>query len=135
MRHLLSMMILGLAFCCATNEANAQLPLPGDVDGSGVVDSNDIAPFISHLQNGTYCLQCDLNQDFAVTFADIGPFSDLLTYGVGDVNTDGAVDFLDIAPFSAALSSGQYNVLADINGDYVVNNADIPPFIAILQGN
>lgn len=51
----------------------------------------------------------DVNGDGVVNFLDIAPFITILTSGdlknEADVNQDGAVDFLDIAPFIAVLSN------------------------------
>ena len=51
---------------------------------------------------------------------------------LGDVNLDEVVDFLDIAAFIAILSSGGFQIEADIDQNREVNLADIPDFIAIL---
>lgn len=54
--------------------------LLGDVNRNGVVDFNDISPFIGLLSSAAFQFE-------------------------GDMNEDGNVDFLDIAPFIGALSS------------------------------
>ncbi len=51
---------------------------------------------------------------------------------IGDVNLDGVVDFADIPAFIALLQSGGYQFEADIDQNGVVDFADIPCFIEIL---
>jgi hypothetical protein len=58
---------------------------PGDVDGDGDIDFNDINPFVAALVSGTDsglspCAlhAADVNQDGAADFGDINPFIDLL---------------------------------------------------------
>lgn len=48
--------------------------LLGDVNGNGMVEFADIAPFITHLQSDTFNAQADMNRDGSVTFEDIAPF-------------------------------------------------------------
>ena len=52
----------------------------------------------------------------------------------GDVNLDGVVNFADIPAFIAVLQSGEFQAAADCSCDTVVDFADIPAFIAILSG-
>ena len=51
---------------------------------------------------------------------------------LGDVNQDGAVTFADIPSFIEVLQAGTLLAQADCNQDGVVDFADIPAFIAIL---
>jgi len=58
---------------------------PGDVDGDGDIDFNDINPFVAALVSGpdsglSPCAlhAADVNQDGAADFGDINPFIDLL---------------------------------------------------------
>ena len=51
---------------------------------------------------------------------------------IGDVNQDGVIDFADIPAFIAILQAGTFLDEADINGDGVVDFSDIPPFIDAL---
>ena len=53
---------------------------------------------------------------------------------LGDVNQDGAVTFADIPSFIEVLQAGTFLDQADANEDGVVDFGDIPAFIAILQG-
>jgi hypothetical protein len=51
---------------------------------------------------------------------------------LGDANRDGVINFADIPSFISILQSGIYLDEADINGDGVVDFSDIPFFIDIL---
>ena len=46
----------------------------------------------------------------------------------------GSSTWLDVAPFVERISSGVYQVEADVNMDGFVNLLDVDPFIAILSG-
>ncbi len=52
----------------------------------------------------------------------------------GDVDLSGVVDFADIPAFIAVLQGGGFQAEADCDCNTVVDFADIPAFIAILQG-
>lgn len=52
----------------------------------------------------------------------------------GDVNLSGVVDFADIPSFISVLQAGGLQIEADCDCDGDVDFADIPAFIAILQG-
>jgi len=52
--------------------------IPGDVDQNGIVDFQDISPFISLLSQSGYLEEADMNQDGVVDFFDISPFIDAL---------------------------------------------------------
>jgi len=52
---------------------------------------------------------------------------------LGDLNDDGAVTFADIPPFIAALISENFVAAGDINQSETLDFADIPPFITLLQ--
>ena len=51
---------------------------------------------------------------------------------LGDTNQDGVVDFADIPSFISILQDGGFLDEADINGDGVVDFADISFFIELL---
>ena len=51
----------------------------------------------------------------------------------GDVDMSGVVDFADIPAFIAVLQGGGFQAEADADCSTVVDFADIPAFIAILQ--
>lgn len=50
----------------------------GDVNGDGVVNLLDVAPFIELLSTGAYQVEADINQDGMVNLLDVQPFIDLL---------------------------------------------------------
>ncbi len=52
----------------------------------------------------------------------------------GDVNLSGVVDFADIPAFISILQAGVFQAEADCDCSTVIDFADIPAFIAILQG-
>ena len=54
---------------------------------------------------------------------------------LGDCNQDGIVDFADIPAFIQILQAGTFLEEADINRDVAVDFEDIPRFIEILRGN
>ncbi len=135
MRHLFSTLVFSLVICVAS-QANAQCSNLGDANGDGVTNLSDIPAFIACLQNSNFNAVCDINQDGSDNFLDISPFVALATYERGDVNQDGSINFSDISSFGNAITEGEngtYDALADINEDCVVDSADIPPFITLLQ--
>ena len=62
----------------ANFEAVDQAFLLGDTNFDGVVDFDDISPFISVLAAGSYLEQADINKDGVVDFDDIAFFINLL---------------------------------------------------------
>ena len=52
---------------------------------------------------------------------------------LGDVNMDNSINFSDISAFVEVLVSGTYQAEADIDGNFVVDLADIPLFIDVLR--
>ena len=52
--------------------------LHGDVNGDGLINLLDVAPFIDLLSSGQYQLEADINKDGQVNLLDVGPFIDLL---------------------------------------------------------
>ena len=58
-----------------------ELCLKGDVNGDGVIDLIDVAPFVDKVVDGTYCVKADINCDGAVNLFDIGPFVRLISGG------------------------------------------------------
>ena len=56
-----------------------------------------------------------------------------LTHPFGDLNGDFVVDFADIPLFISALSTGEFQLSADCNCDGAVNFFDIAPFIGFLN--
>lgn len=55
--------------------------LLGDVNGDGVVNLLDIAPFVNLISSGGFLPAADINGDGVVNLLDIGPFVDLLSGG------------------------------------------------------
>ena len=53
--------------------------LLGDLNGDGVVNLLDVAPFVNLITNGIFQEQGDINQDGAVDLLDVAPFVALLT--------------------------------------------------------
>ena len=53
--------------------------LLGDVNGDGVVDLQDVAPFVDLLTSGEFLAEADINQDGEVNLQDVAPFVELLT--------------------------------------------------------
>jgi len=51
----------------------------GDVNGDGIVNLLDVAPFIAAVADGTYVAAADTNMDGTVDLLDIDPFVDLLS--------------------------------------------------------
>lgn len=58
--------------------ADAPTFLPGDVNQDGIVNFQDISPFISLLSAGGFLDEADMNQDGVVDFLDISGFIDEL---------------------------------------------------------
>ncbi len=65
----------------ATGISDDPPPLLGDVNGDGVVDLLDVAPFVDLLTGGGFQPEADINQDGVVNLLDIAPFVQLLTGG------------------------------------------------------
>ena len=59
-------------------------------------------------------------------------FTEEMTALKGDVDMNGVVDFADIPPFIAILQSGVFQAEADCDCSTVVDFVDIPAFIGIL---
>ena len=51
----------------------------GDVNGDGVVDLLDVAPFADLLTNNGFLPEADINMDGVVDLLDVGPFVGILT--------------------------------------------------------
>jgi hypothetical protein len=95
-----------LAMICATAETEGsgsefsrsiRAFRPGDMDGNGTINNDDIAPFVLALTN---------TAAYAAAYPGIpiGPF------GAGDINDNGAFNNDDIAPFVALLTGGRRHV-------------------------
>ena len=55
--------------------------LPGDLDGSGMVDLLDVAPFVDAITTGEFSCEGDVNEDGMVDLLDVDPFVLILTGG------------------------------------------------------
>lgn len=74
-----------------------------------------------------------IDEDFVYTKEEIDPDY----FALGDIDFDGKVGFLDITPFMQTvlanfISSDQYMVEADMNGDGFVDMSDVPVFFSAL---
>ena len=73
-----------LTECCVRPHDVLSPKLKGDLNGDGVLDLLDVAPFVDLLSNGgPYDPYADMNGDGAVNLQDVGPFVDLLTGCLG----------------------------------------------------
>ena len=92
---------------------------------------------------GEYFLRVSIATEDFVSFPDVGDgywlvtsldrvFTEEMTALKGDVDMNGVVDFADIPPFVAILQSGVFQAEADCDCSTVVDFADIPPFIQLL---
>ncbi len=107
-------------------------------NGAGIWTTNDFIDIAEMGVNET--IQLTIGEDSvestdfefgSSTFGSFGADEVLL----GDVNLSGEVDFLDISPFIGLLSSGEFQVEADIDQNQSVDFLDISPFIGILSGS
>ena len=53
--------------------------LLGDINGDGIVNLLDVAPFINLLGTGTFQVEADINQDGVVNLLDVQRFVELLS--------------------------------------------------------
>jgi len=113
----------------------------GDVDLDGLVDNQDVdivlESFLAADGGEVIALWTDgdINGDGLVTSVDVDLIQNLVQPEVllGDVNLDDVVNFADIPAFISLIQSGEYLEEADINEDGMVDFADIPALIALLQ--
>ena len=112
----------------------------GDVDLDGQVDNQDVdivlESFLAADGGEVIALWTDgdINGDGLVTSVDVDLIQNLVQPEVllGDVNLDDVVNFADIPAFISLIQSGEYLEEADINEDGRVDFADIPAFIDLL---
>ena len=134
----------GAEFSIALSDLGAN---PGDTISIVVAYSNGDYNFFSNqflggLPAGTGNLGADgagmFIADASTTALDltaVTPFTITVPGGVfilGDANLDGVVDFADIPAFIAILQDGDFLDQADTNRDGMVDFSDIPSFIDIL---
>lgn len=67
------------SFGWQTTVDSIRLVLPGDINGDGIVNLLDVAPFIDLLSQGGYNPAADINNDGVVDLLDVAPFVDLLS--------------------------------------------------------
>ena len=79
-------------------------------------------------QNGAF-LEDEFDTRATLTVTQVAPALNTI---LGDVDQDGAVTFADIPSFIEALTAGVFLEQADCNQDGEVNFADIPAFIEII---
>lgn len=53
----------------------------GDVDGNGMVELLDVAPFVDAVLTNTFVCEADTNEDDVVDLLDVAPFVDILLNG------------------------------------------------------
>jgi hypothetical protein len=104
--------------------------LPGDFDGSGVLDAADIDDLTAQVAGQSNPAAYDLNGDMAVNAGDIGVWvKELFNSWIGDANLDGEFNSSDLV---AVLASGTYEVdvdstwsSGDFSGDRRTNSGDL----------
>lgn len=67
--------LIGGFWAATTN----QMIILGDVNGDGVVNLLDVAPFVDAVSSGLYIPEADINQDGVINLLDVGPFVELLS--------------------------------------------------------
>jgi hypothetical protein len=55
--------------------------LLGDLNGDGLVNLLDVAPFVDAVVTGTFIPEADINGDGVVNLLDVDPFVGLITGG------------------------------------------------------
>lgn len=107
-------------------------PAPGDVNGDGVIDSDDIDALYDRISTGgAYDESYDIDADGDVDTGDVESLvGDVLRTAFADANLDGSVDEADLALFANnwKLNPGQgmYGWAdGDFTGDGDVNEADL----------
>ena len=120
----------GLFGTSCTNDVTG---CPGDYNNDGAITAADLPLFITDYSNGQNCVQCDINgngivdtQDYALFRGLFGTFcSDIPTDCPADYNNDGTINSLDVSPFLADYALGQNCVQCDLNGDGDIDQQDV----------
>ena len=123
----------------ATVPITVQTSKPGDLDGNGIIDQDDVNLLLASINSPASVSgdARDLNGDGLINRQD----ADLLlqqcvtactitvNFDVADVNMDGVIDCSDIAAvqdsFGAKKNTAGYNAHADVNGDGQVDIRDL----------
>ena len=111
--------------------AEVYVPIPGDVNLDGTVDTADRQIVLDNLSNGGVWTTGDVNNDGVVDELDLEIVDGQLPL-LGDINGDGVVSFGDIGPLFDIIFGAPTQVEADINGDGAVNFGDIGPLFDLL---
>ena len=127
--HVIALVFLFSSFPLC-NKSDAQLV--GDLNADVACDLQDFPLLVNQIITGTYSIAADMNVDGIVDTNDLQPFIDLLTFGTADVNRDGNIDTLDVPVFVNILLTGPYDTLADMNRDSSVDPLDIAGFVTSL---
>lgn len=123
--------------------------LPGDLNGDGLTDLLDVAPFIQLLQSGEYASEADINCDGDVNLLDISPFVAIVSGQglpatdpspddsspggpLGDVSVDGMINLVDLSFFSCLVTDCGNFLNADINQDGSTDLLDVCPMFELL---
>jgi MYXO-CTERM domain-containing protein len=109
--------------------------LPGDFNGNGVLDIEDIDDLTTQTAGGTNPAGYDLNGDALVNVDDIAVWiKDRANSWVGDANLDGEFNSSDLV---TVLASGTYEAdvasvwsTGDFNGDGRTNSTDLVAALA-----
>jgi hypothetical protein len=109
--------------------------VPGDFDGSGVLDAPDIDDLTGQSAGGTNPTAYDLNNDSLVNADDVGVWiKDLYNSWIGDADLDGEFNSGDLV---IVLASGAYEAdvnsvwsTGDFNGDGRTNSGDLVAALA-----
>ena len=117
-------------------KVEAELPLPGDLNGDGQLNVVDIDAMATALHTGDMDSRFDLNDDGMVTRSDLHFLvtdSDHLNTSIGDSNLDGefnSADFVQVFQAgeyeddidgNSTWSTGDWNVDSEFNsGDFVI---------------
>lgn len=119
--------------------------LPGDLDGNGSVDLDDLAVFIEVLLGvdaiPKHIAIADMNGSGTADGLDVQPFIDAFLGPRlrGDLDDNGEVNTEDIPLFVLVLldptTYPDLIAVADMNYDGTANGLDIQPFVNLLIGN
>lgn len=120
---------------------------PGDVNGDGKVDVNDMTALVQYLltgdSTGINLDNADVNGDGKVDINDINSLYNLLdgtqTIMTGDADGSGKVDINDLTTIIKYLLNGDsehFNLInSDVDGDGRVTIDDVTSLINLLLGN